>query len=337
MKRKPNVLAVPAIALFIVFSNAQSSERERPNVAILIFNGVQPIDFAGPFEVFGQLNLNNVFTIGENLEPITTSMGMIVTPNYSFDNSPVPDVIVIPGGGGVDVRGQVNNQKTLEWIQENAKTAKYVLSVCNGAFVIAKAGLLDGKEATTFYGLLSNLKKDYPHITVVYNKRFVDNGKVITTAGISSGIDGALHVVSLLHGAVWAKAVSLNMEYNWQPDSKYARAMLADMNIPNGIYKFLGQDAELLEYTGDTVMWKERWNIGSGTFPDTVLNNVNRVLSEDQHWTRVESKISIGKEGNWKFSDRFGKQWSATIRIEHAEQKNRFLFTLNLSRQEDRH
>src|SRR5207237_7314141 len=109
--------------------------------------------------------------------------------------------------------------------------ADYTMSVCNGAFWLANSGLLDGKTATTFYGMLDDLKTKYPKIHVINDQKFVDNGNIVCTAGLSSGIEGALHMVEKIEGSGTAKAIALGMEYNWLPNSGYARGALADMNL----------------------------------------------------------------------------------------------------------
>jgi putative intracellular protease/amidase/YHS domain-containing protein len=198
---------------------------DRQKVAILIFEGVQIIDYTGPYEVFGEAGFN-VYTVAEKPGTLTTAMGMKVTPNCTFDNAPVPDVLVTPGGN-VDT----GNAAVVEWVKTVAPKSKQVMSVCNGAFWLAKAGLLEGQSATTFHAVIDALRESAPNTKVVSDKRYVDNGKVITTAGLSSGIDGALYVVSKMQGFGAAQAVALGMEYNWDPKSTYARAALADKPI----------------------------------------------------------------------------------------------------------
>ena len=173
-----------------------SGQKSTPrNLAILIFDGVQIIDYTGPYETFGHAYSNdgpafNIYTVSEKTNSITTAMGMSVNPKYSFENAPKPDVLLVPGG---DVNGQLENAVVIKWIKDRAKDAEIVLSVCNGAFILAKAGLLDGLEATTTSGLIASLRQTAPNVRVVDDRRFVDNGKIITAAGLSSGIDGSLH------------------------------------------------------------------------------------------------------------------------------------------------
>lgn len=206
-----------------------ASQKPKLNIAILIFEGVQIIDYTGPYEVLAGHG-RNVYTVAEKAAPLTTSGGMRVIPNYTFENQPVPDIIIVPGGGnsipgakGRGVGAQLDNQNVIKWIQDNARRVKYVMSVCNGAFLLARAGLLDGLEATTFHGMIEDLKAFAPKTKVVTDQRFVDNGKIITTAGLSSGIDGALHLIEKLDGKGWAQIAAYGLEYDWRPDSGYAR------------------------------------------------------------------------------------------------------------------
>ncbi len=190
-------------------SMARVETEPRVRVAILIFNGVQIIDFAAPYEVMGQAGYE-VFTVAETTAAVTTAMGMQTTPRYGFTDHPRPDILLLPGG---NVDSHLQNAALMSWVRSNAAAARYVLSVCNGAFFLSRAGLLDGLKATTFYGLIDELRAQTPDATIVADRRFVDNGRIVTAAGLSSGIDGALHVVAKVSGAARAQMVALNMEY----------------------------------------------------------------------------------------------------------------------------
>ena len=137
---------------YLVGSNAvlpQSDEKKKtPTVAILLFDRVEIIDFAGPWEVFGGAGYK-VFTVAEKLDPVNTVYGQKIVVDYTFDNSPKADVLLVPGGG---VSGAVGNAKLIKWVQDNAKNSTYVMSVCTGAFILAKADLLNGLSATTVRG-----------------------------------------------------------------------------------------------------------------------------------------------------------------------------------------
>src|SRR5262249_2854512 len=152
-----------------------------------------------------------------------------VVPKYTFVDAPQANVVVVPGGS---VRAAQASATTLDWVRRQTAHAEHTMSVCNGAFILGSAGLLDGLSATTTARLLENLRADFPKVKIIYDQRFVDNGKIITAAGLSSGIDGALHVVSKMIGSGNAQAVALGIEYDWHPRSGFVRASLADMLIP---------------------------------------------------------------------------------------------------------
>ena len=344
----PLLLLLALVTAFGSFSSARAqtaTDKPKLNVAILIFEGVQIIDYTGPYEVLGSWRRRNVYTVSEKPEAITTNMGMRVVPNYTFASQPKPDIIVIPGGGSSEpgpqargVGGQLNNQNVIKWIQESAGQAKYVMSVCNGAFLLAKAGLLDGLEATTTAGLIENLKTAAPKTKVVSDKRFVDNGKIITTGGLSSGIDGALRLVEKLDGKGWAQVVAYGIEYNWQPESGYARAALADMKLPPSIYEAFFPGAEPLSFEGGTDSWEEKWSAQSSAPASALLQRINEKWASDTKW----SKVSAGKSNHdasastathWKLTDEKGQVWNGTASVQPvAAEKNVLLITLKIAR-----
>jgi putative intracellular protease/amidase/YHS domain-containing protein len=186
-------------------------------VAILVFAGMELLDFAGPAEVFtsaGGGAAFKVFTVAATKEPITSQGLVTMTPHYTLADCPRADVLVIPGG---NVRSVAKDKRVLEWITKSSPKAEVVLSVCTGAFVLANAALLDGKEATTHWASVDRLGKQFPKITVRKNRRFVESGKIVTAAGVSAGIDASLHVVERLLGKAAAYATARYMEYNYQP------------------------------------------------------------------------------------------------------------------------
>src|SRR5439155_12370905 len=220
-------------------------------VGILIFNGVEIIDYTGPWEVFGAADFD-VYTVAETKDPVTTAMGMTVVPKYTFADAPQPDVLLVPGG---DVHGPTTSAAALKWVAERSARADQTLSVCNGAFILASAGLLDGLGATTTYHLLDKLKTDFPKLKVVRDQRFVDNGRIITAGGLSSGIDGALHVVSKARGNGIAQQVALGLEYDWRPRAGFARGALAETLIPDLNLDDLGRWT-MLSTEGGTDRWE---------------------------------------------------------------------------------
>ncbi len=191
------------------------------NVAILIFNDVELLDFCGPYEVFSvtgkrdNLNPFNVYTVAEKAAPILTSNQLSVNPHYDFSNCPNTDIVVIPGGLGS--RTEMNNRVLLDWVIGVSQRAELVLSVCTGALILAKAGLLKGLSATTHHNAISLLKEIAPDATVYEDKRFVDNGRIILSAGISAGIDMSFYAVAKLLGEKQARETAYHMEYDWKP------------------------------------------------------------------------------------------------------------------------
>jgi transcriptional regulator GlxA family with amidase domain len=204
---------------------ASSSAQEKArvlNVGIVIQNRMELLDFAGPGEVFAAAGSEGdrpfrVFTVAANKTPITSQGFVEITPDFGIEDVPRVDILVIPGGGHSNL---INDPGMMKWIGQTVRSAQYTLSVCTGALVLAAAGLLDGKEATTWYGAIDRLRAAAPRTVVHRNTRFVDNGTIITTAGISAGIDGSLHLVSRLLGADEARGVAGYMEYDrWQPNA----------------------------------------------------------------------------------------------------------------------
>jgi putative intracellular protease/amidase/YHS domain-containing protein len=185
----------------------------RRSVVIFVFENMELLDFAGPAEVFGSAGFQ-VSTVATTREPVKC-MGLItITPRYTLEDCPREDVIVIPGG---NVGAVVKDKHVSDWLAKASSGAEATLSVCTGAFVLAGAGLLDGKEATTHWGSIARLRKQFPKVSVRDDRRVVDTGKVVTSAGVSAGIDGALHVVDRLAGRSAALRTARYMEYTWQP------------------------------------------------------------------------------------------------------------------------
>lgn len=193
-------------------------------VGILLFNEVEVLDFAGPFEVFSlseDKNTNDklfkVVTIAQNYSPISARNGLKVIPDYSFDNHPVLDILVVPGGYGAE-QVEINNKIVINWIATQSNLAELTLSVCTGAFLLAEAGLLAGKVATTHWMDLDNLAISYPDIEVVSNTRYVDasdgNSNLITSAGISAGIHASLYCVEKLIDTKTAHSTAHRMEFD---------------------------------------------------------------------------------------------------------------------------
>jgi transcriptional regulator GlxA family with amidase domain len=189
-------------------------------VGILIFPEVEVLDFCGPFEVFSVTGRSvapgtlDVVTIAQSAEPLAARNGLRVIPDRSFADAGAIDVLLVPGGQGT--RPLLNDEATLAWIRTQAEQVELLLSVCTGALLLAKCGLLDGLSATTHHLSLELLKELAPQTTVRDDVRFVDNGRVITSAGVAAGIDMSFHVVERLLGRETAETAARYIEYPWR-------------------------------------------------------------------------------------------------------------------------
>jgi transcriptional regulator GlxA family with amidase domain len=195
--------------------------RQPLTVGILVFDDVEVLDFAGPFEVFSVARrvgenadsqaLFKALTIAEEQRTIVCRGGLLVQPHHTTRDHPPLDILVVPGGQGT--RRERLNARLLDWISEQDKRTTLITSVCTGAFLLAERGLLDGKRATTHWSSVNWMGEQYPKVRLLADARFVDEGHVITSAGISAGIDMSLHVVARLFGEESAAWTARRMEY----------------------------------------------------------------------------------------------------------------------------
>lgn len=195
---------------------------ERKRVGIVLFENIEVLDFCGPFEVFSVTRLNEekrreepspfeVLLVAERRDPVTTTGNMKVIPHYTFENCPRLDILVVPGGWGT--RKELNNPVMLDWLRARAAEVETLTSVCTGSMLLGFAGLLDGLHATTHWRSLDWMRDSFPSVTVEYEKHVVEDGRVVTSAGISAGIDMALKVVARYFGKDIAQATARYMEY----------------------------------------------------------------------------------------------------------------------------
>jgi len=308
----------PACGMTLVEETADAAAPARPDdrkkVAVLVFNGAEILDSTGPYEMFGAARCD-VYTVAASRDPVTTAMGLGVVPKYTFADAPKPDVLVIPGGR---VNQASQDQPTLDYIKSVSAGTSNTMSVCNGAFILASAGLLDGLSATTTYGNIPKLAAQYPKVKVVSDRRYVDNGRIITTAGLSAGMDGALHVIAKLFGTGYAQSVALSEEYDWQPEGGYVRAALADHEIPVIDMDELGE-WKLVRTEGDT----KRWEIAVTGKPKLsaadFMSHMEQAFTKGK-WTKVSPAGAAAATGTstWRFTGSDGKPWKATFKVAGA-------------------
>jgi putative intracellular protease/amidase len=297
----------------VIAQSSQPSSDRRLNVAILIFPGVTVIDFAGPFEVFHMAGMR-VYTVGEKIEPVTLSGRLIVTPNYTVENCPEPDVIVIPAG---EFSSVTDSSGIMNWLRQAAEQAEITMSVCLGADILAQAGLLNGLKATTYAPHIGHLQHSTPKAKIVSDQRVVDNGKIITTGGLSAGIDGALHVVERLFGRGRANEVAVNMEYNWNPLSDYVRPQLADMKLLFVLDEVLHPRLKkrTLIYQGDRRHWQFAYEVEAKQTLENFKQQFFSIMS-DWGWTKQSEN---GNQSNWSYTDEQNHSWECSMNLEELK------------------
>jgi transcriptional regulator GlxA family with amidase domain len=193
------------------------------------------------------------------------------------------------------------------------------MSVCNGAFILAQAGLLDGQTATTTAGFIDLLKTVAPRTKVVADQRFVDNGKIITTAGLSSGIDGALHIIDRVFGRGESQFVAVNTEYNWDPSRQFVRAQLGDMPMLNTFVRLRFQlHARPLRYDTSRQFWHSEWSVETKQSVHDVMAALNDTVANQDHWSRVNTGSDDEGTSQWVISSGTWGNWKASVHTEAA-------------------
>lgn len=189
-------------------------------VGILLFNEVEVLDFAGAFEVFSlaeepktHAKLASVCTIAQSREMISARNGLKVMPYYGFENAPELDLLIVPGGYGAE-EIEIHNEVLLAWLKKRAESTPIVASVCTGAFLLAKAGLLSGRRATTHWMDCDRLEREYPEVSILRGVKYVDEGNILTSGGISAGINLCFHLLARLFSADVARHTAKRMEYD---------------------------------------------------------------------------------------------------------------------------
>ena len=197
-------------------------------VGVYVFENVEALDFAGPYEVFTCASRVycrdsgentppfHVFTIGCNGMPVSARAGLRILPDHDISNHPRVDILIIPGGV---VEAELSKSGVIDWIARTAQESTLVASVCTGAFLLAQAGLLGGKQVTTHWEDQHELQLRFPELRVLADRRWVDEGKIVTSGGISAGIDMSLHLVERCVNRTLAQRVARQMEFDWTENS----------------------------------------------------------------------------------------------------------------------
>jgi transcriptional regulator GlxA family with amidase domain len=218
-----------AILVTLVSLAAPAAAAPPRKVAIVVYDGAEILDFAGPAEVLaaagnfagtsGKKALE-LYVVARSTKPIRAQGFIDIVPAYSIDNAPKPDFVVIPGGNSDNLS---NDPAMMKWLTSVTSASTVTLTVCTGAFPLAKTGVFDGMEITTWFGATESLRAIAPKAKVTDGRRFIDNGRYITTAGVSAGIDGALHLTARLFGRRVADQTARYMEYHWTPEPYLAK------------------------------------------------------------------------------------------------------------------
>lgn len=245
------------IAVVLLLAITASAETKTRNVAIFIYDGAEVLDWTGPAEVLASAGhiggaqdtpALNVFTVAATKNPLLTQGFIKVTPEYSIADAPKIDVLVIPGG---NTRPTMDNPAAVAWLKKTIDDSEITLTVCTGAVPVARLGYLDGLEITTWYDAIDRLQATAPKTQVKRGRRFIDNGKFITTAGVSAGIDGALHLVGRILGRRVADQTAQYMEYHWSPEAYLANSY----PLLNPSTDERGRTAQLAEIHAEAKNW----------------------------------------------------------------------------------
>jgi transcriptional regulator GlxA family with amidase domain len=210
------------VSPFFALRPTGAKPMHQKRVGIVIFPNVEVLDFCGPYEVFSVTRLDEtqrrettspfeILLVAQTLEPVVATSGMRTLPDCTLDECPPLDILVIPGGWGV--RAELSNETLLAWIAERGAGVETLASVCTGSLLLGKLGFLDGRRATTHWQVLDWMRDLFPNVTVETDFHVVEDGRIVTSAGISAGIDMALRLVVRHCGEATARATARYMEY----------------------------------------------------------------------------------------------------------------------------
>lgn len=310
-----------ALLLASASLHAKPPEAQKTRVAILMFDGVQVIDFAGPYEVFGQAGFA-VHTVSRDGKAVTTAMNLRVNVDHAFDTAPPVDVVVVPGG---DVEVVSKDAATLAWLRKSAGSAKQVLSICTGSDILAATGLLDGQSATTFHRHFDHMQATFPKVRVVRDRRWVETGKLVTSAGLASGIDAALHVVANLRDVKAARSVALHLEYDWSPESGFIRGLMADQfaRMPAQPLQFPeGTDIAQVSSIGNAKDWETEYLVTSPLAPAALLRHIGERARADPDLEVLPQPDAL--QLAWQYRSPRGGCWRTSLQAFDRQADRRY-------------
>lgn len=263
-----------------------------PTVGLLLFNNADVMDVSGPLSVFEHAGFN-VATFAKTKDPVRIGRNLEIKPDFTVETLPPVDILVFPGGG----LAENNPADTLivNFIQKRFDSTAVLFSVCSGAFFLGEAGVLKGQSATTFASMIPLLKNQFPEAIVKNDVKYTDNGKVVTSAGLSSGIDAAFQVVSKYYGVGRAQDIANHMEYPWKREHDYARSQLAD-NYIQGIKNVIALfSIEYFYSQGDHNQWEYRYVLTKEMSAERILDVIRNELEKKKNWKKdlnTENRIS---------------------------------------------
>lgn len=260
----------------------ENSPTPRPTVGIFLFNGADIMDVSGPLSVFEHAGFQ-VITFGKQKEMTRIGMNIELMPDFEMGSLPTIDVLVLPGGGLSE--SNPGDEKVVNFLKQRKDSTEVILSVCSGAFFLGEAGLLDNHQSTTFAGLLPRLESQYPKSEVLNNVKYADNGQIVTSAGLSSGIDASFHVVSKFYGIGRAQEIANHMEYPWKREHDYARSQLAINYMSNiqGLVNLFSTDFYYSQ--GDQAEWECRYRLTKQLPAQQIKDLIEKELKKFDNWT----------------------------------------------------
>ncbi len=294
------------IVSILMLSTNVSGQTRAKRVAFLISDGVLVLDYTSAYEVFGQAGLR-VFTVAKQMDTVKLSSNMRVIPNYSIETSPDPDILVVSTSD--------RDTAIVRWIRSKAEKAEYVLTICGGVYPVYEAGLLDGLTATTYGPLVDHFREHATKTRVITDRRFVDNGKVITTGSYASGIDAALYIVSKMYGEPRAREVANNIEYAWDKEYTFVRAKLAD-NWLAPLYDF-GPPlrGKTLTYEGNERFWVAEYEVERKESFKEFTSQIPE-MAKMHYWRNIGiTETDSAYDANWVREDLNNREWVCTTTI----------------------